>query len=138
MNIALVPAEHINDTWPIVEGMLKKAAIRTGGRYHVIDVYADLMSGKQTLWVAFGDDKIIIGCVTLSVQEYPMLRACRVEYLGGKDFHLWMQDGFATVTKYAKELGCTRMEMSVRTGLGPLMEQLGGEKTSINYDFNLE
>ena len=138
ISVTLVPIEAIPELWPAVEPMLFKAVIRSGGRFTTEDLYHDLICGVQTLWLAL-DDSNIIGCATVKVQLYPTgLMTLSYEYLAGEDVRRWMRQAQEVMISYAKEYGCTKIEIIGRQGWKPLLEQLGWRQTNVQYELDLK
>jgi hypothetical protein len=140
MMITLVPKEHVSSIWKQVAPEIEKALQRGEGRYDIVDVYEDILTGAQTLWLAV--DKIdgkpeIVGVCTVRIVKYPKFRACRLENVAGENFDTWMNEGLRIIGDYAKELGCDRLEAEGRYGWERKLEKAGWKKftTSVEYKF---
>lgn len=143
MNISLVPTEAIREVWPVVETMLAAAVRRTRGRYNIADVFTDILTGTQSLWIAFPSEEgdappDIVGCATIRIANYPNMKVARLEYLAGRDREKWLEAGWPVICKYAKEFGCSKIELDARLGLKKDMEKYGFDFLSAVYEFDLE
>jgi len=103
------------------------------------DVHDDLLWGKQSLWVAL-DGNEIIGCCTVRINWYKTgLRTLSYEHLGGKDVERWLFEGHEILQNYAKDYGCTRLEVPQgRKGWTPLLKKIGYRTFAIRYEFELK
>ena len=138
ISITLVPTQHVPYVWDDVASMLVKAVVRSGGRFSIDDLYHELLDGTQSLWLALDGDKII-GTATIKVNRYKTgLVTLSYEYLGGEDVRRWMHQAHEVMLRYAKEYGCHKIEIVGRSGWKPLLEQLGGRQTNVQYEFELK
>jgi hypothetical protein len=137
IQVSLVPSEHIVQVWDVVLPMIEDALRYTGGRFTIRNVLADLMTGNQSLWVAIEDGKII-GCTTISVTQYPGLKALVYEHLGGENVARWLEEGHRICSQYGKELGCTMLECQGRSGWKPFLEKLGYRQYAVRYECKIE
>lgn len=137
--VSLVPTDELDNVWFAVVPMLESALQYNGGRSRLDDLYIELMNGQQTLWVAL-DEGEIIGCVTVRIVKYQTgMAILAYEYLAGKGVHRWLKEGHVVCSRYAKEFGCTMLEVPYgRRGWQPLLEDLGYRVAAIRYELNLE
>ena len=119
--------------------MIQAALEYSGGRFAIENVYDDLMSGQQTLWVAIDDKYNQVGCTTVSITQYPTgVKALCYEHLGGKDVTKWLEEGHRVCSAYARELGCTKLECQGRSGWLPFLKKLGYRQFAVRYEFDLK
>lgn len=138
ISVTLVPPDAVADLWTTVEPMLHKAVARSNGRYNTEELFHEIIDGDQTLWLAL-DDVNIIGCATIKVLRYPTgLITLSYEYLAGEDVRKWMHQAQEVMISYAKEFGCTKIEIIGRQGWKPLLEQLGWRQTNVQYELDLK
>lgn len=137
IRISLVPTDELCHVWYFVEPMIDRALQYSGGRFRTTDVYRDIVDGTQTLWVAL-DDGEIIGCTTISVTQYPGLKALVYEHLAGKEVDRWLGEGHRVCSKYAKAMGCDTLECQGRSGWKPFLEKLGYRQFAVRYECKLE
>ena len=139
MQIAMVPREELAKVWNVCGPMLDPAVMRTKGRYHLVDLLEAEMSGMSSLWIAFNQDKEIVGCVHFTISLYPTgMKAGRLDYLGGRDRESWFNPMWETLCSYAKANQCSKLEMAARPGLVPyVVDRYGGRKVNVNVEVDL-
>jgi len=133
----MVPTEQLVQVWEEVMPMIERALQYTGGRFTMQNVLADLLTGNQTLWIAI-EDQEIIGCTTISITQYPGLKALVYEHLGGENVTRWLDEGHRVCSHYAKHLGCTVLECQGRSGWKPFLEKLGYRQYAVRYECKIE
>ena len=135
----LVPKEHIESIWPQIEIYAAKCAKYTYGRYTAKDMLDQLLTMDQQLWVAFNNKtKEIIGFWVTEVVEYPQTKVLVLHFVGGKDFHSWLPDGFPKLQKFARENGCSKMESYGRPGWEVMWKDYGYKKRFVFYELPVE
>ena len=83
-SVQLVAPGHIHAVWKIVCPMLNVAFINYENPDCEIDhLKADVINGKQTLFVVMENDKII-GAYTMEFINYPNHRVAHITAIGGK------------------------------------------------------
>ena len=68
-----VPTEAVDIVWKDVSLMLAKAVDTSKGKFHIQDLYEDLLDGKYNLWLILddkGDDKVR-AAITTRIIKYP-------------------------------------------------------------------
>lgn len=110
----LVPTNHLLPILADAMALLEPAIARSVGRWGVGDVAAALLTGQMHLWVSLDDGKIECACAVRFI-DYPRMRACGLQFIGGKFPPNW--DEFeARVTEWAKANGCRELESYARKG----------------------
>ncbi len=140
IEISLVPTEALDDVWPFVSPMIDDAVQQSNGRFDLMGIYEDIIDGEQSLWIALNDHHII-GCCTVRIIRYNQtgLKTLSYEYLGGKDVGLWLPKGHEVLQTYAKEMECTRLEVSYgRAGWWPHLEKLGYRRPAVRYECEIK
>ncbi len=87
-----VPREAVDIVWEDVSLMFNKAIQTSKGKYHIDDIYQDLLEGKYNLWLILdnkGDDKVI-AAITTRIIEYPNRKAMAMDWIGGKRMMEWL------------------------------------------------
>ncbi len=133
MIVTMVPQKEIQNEWQRVEPLIAKAVKHAAGRTHVADIFADLLTGDQTLWIAV-DKTVVRGCCTVRIVEYPEFRACRLENLAGNDIDEWIWEGMMFIREYAHDMECDRFEMDGRTGWERVLSKHGFKKYKISME----
>jgi hypothetical protein len=137
MKISLVPREETTTVWHTVAPMIEKAIPYCKGRFSIVDIFHDVLTGEQTLWVAF-DEGEIYGAVTVRIVQYPDCKALRLETLGGHSVRKWLREGFRTMESYARTCGCQKIEAFGRPEWGRFFKRLGLKPFAIQYEHNLD
>lgn len=110
MNVDLVcvDPEKIFDFWPFARPLIKAALERTR-LSNIEDIEADVLEGKQLLWLAWSDH-IEAAATTQLVSGVCILTAC-----SGHDRERWLPL-FAKIEKYAQDECCSTMRIFGRKG----------------------
>lgn len=134
MKITLIPKEHIGTVWEQIAPMLEKAIAHNPGKYELIDIFSDCLTGVQALWVAFNEDtKQLYGCCTTRILEFPLSRTLLLEWIAGMEVDEWLEHGAEIMNSYAKDYGCSTMEGRGRRGWEPRLKKMGWEVTAVQY-----
>jgi hypothetical protein len=137
VNISLVPVDHINDVWDSVKHLLAPAVSVTGGRYMLYDVYVGIQTNKMQLWIAFNDDKQIVGCEVTTITDYPSRRLLTSLFTGGKSLRLWRDEMMEVLLRWAEDNECTGIEGYGRKGWIKMLEPYGVKQTLIMFEKDL-
>ena len=137
MKTTLVPREHIPVVWESIKGFAERCAIYTYGRFTAKDMLEGLLTKDQQLWIAF-DGKAIHGFWVTEVVEYPQIKVLALHFVGGRRFKEWLPDGFPKLQKFAKELGCSKMESYGRPGWEKMWQDHGYKKQFVFYELPVE
>lgn len=122
MNISFVPPNHVDDIWDIVQSLLAPAVVLTNGRYMLEDIHIAAKSGDMQLWIAFTEDRSIIGCGVTSISEYPSRRLLTVLFVGGSNVRSWREDMINMLERWAKDNQCSGIEAYGREGWAKVLE----------------
>ena len=134
MNVSLVPADCIEDIWGAVKDLLQPAVQVTGGRYMLYDVYAALKAGEMNLWIAFGDDRQVVGCEVTRVTDYPSRRVLTSLFTGGRNIRLWKDPMMGVMVRWAEDNQCTAIEGYGRKGWLKMLDAYGVKQTLILFE----
>ena len=134
MNVSLVPADHVEYVWDSVKDYLLPAIRVTGGRYMLYDVYSALMSGEMHLWIAFNDDKEILGCEVTRVTDYPSRRVLTSLFTGGRKIQLWKDPMMDVLVRWAEDNQCTGIEGYGRKGWIRMLDSYGVKQSLILFE----
>jgi hypothetical protein len=125
MNISFVPPNHINDVWEAVEGLIAPAVKVTNGRYMVEDIQIAAKRGDMQLWIAFTEDRDIIGCEVTAISEYPSRRLLTSLFTGGNDLRSWRDKMMQVLVRWAEDNQCSGIEGYGREGWIKMLEPYG-------------
>lgn len=132
MNISLIPTAEVPNLWMAVLPFLEKATERFSSRYSAIDIYEELLTGQQSLWIAFEDE--IVGAWTVRINEYPQNRVLNIEWLGGDDATTWLGPALEVMHNYAEDMGCTLEAAIARPGWKNHAKKLGFRMVAVIYE----
>lgn len=113
MNVAMVPAQHVDRVWPMVAGFVASALAHSAGHMRPEDVLGELRRGDRQLWIGSDDGPIRAVCVT-RIAQYPAARALWVQESAGRlDAvpHFWPH-----LRAFAREWGCDTVCFHGRRG----------------------
>jgi len=134
VNVSLVPADHVDAVWDSVKGFLIPAVRVTGGRYMLFDVYAATKSGDMQLWIAFDDERDILGCEVTRVTDYPSRRVLTSLFTGGRNIRLWKDPMMGVLVRWAEDNQCTAIEGYGRKGWSKMLDSYGVKQTLILFE----
>jgi hypothetical protein len=130
----MVPADHINAVWDSIKVLLQPAVTVTNGRYMLYDVYVSLQQSKMQLWIAFNDDKEIVGCQITSITDYPSRRVLTSLFTGGKILREWRDEMMSLLLRWAEDNECTGIEGYGRKGWIKMLEPYGVKRGLIMFE----
>ena len=134
MNVSLVPADHVDAVWDSVKGFLIPAVKVTNGRYMLYDVYAATKAGSMQLWIAFDDEREILGCEVTTVTDYPSRRVLTSLFTGGRNIRQWKDDMMGVMVRWAEDNQCTAIEGYGRKGWLKMLDAYGVKQTLILFE----
>ena len=137
MKTSLVPKEHIELVWDSIKGFADRCAKYTFGRFTAEDMLHGLLTKDQQLWIAF-DDKGIHAFWVTEVITYPQIKTLVMHFVGGEDFKEWQVNGFSELQKFAREMGCSKIESYGRPGWEKMWKDYGYEKRLVFYELPVE
>ena len=109
--ICIAPS-RVNEFWPYVKVMIRRAAKRGGGDY--AQIKNDVLNGIDLLWIAF-DGEQIMAAATTSLTTIGDRKICIIAACGGAG---WDRFGHLIegLEDYAKNEGCVAMRIYGRVG----------------------
>jgi len=126
ISIHTVPKKLLNDCWPLVHGHLTKAAEYTYGRYTAEDIYHMIANNPDVhLWAAADPDYRCYGAVVTGFTAYPKHTVLNLFFCGGDRLELWKDPMLAELRAYAKQVGCSCIELAGRRGWEKIFEPDG-------------
>lgn len=124
LRIAYVDVSNVARVWPQAGPLLAMAAEVSLGRYLPEDVRKDIESGEGALWAVYDGDEII-AATSVSLKDYPRLRALVVHWIGGDRLAEWqgaMDDLFVRI---ARQCGAAKIEFIGRKGWDRIVRPYG-------------
>lgn len=132
-----VPASDIERQWQHMLRLLAPAIERSNGRWTPDDVFNEAEAGRLQIWVLI-EDQLLYGVGVTEIQSYPGLKCCSCLWLGGVDAYRWLHLLDDTVSAWAIDEGCSRMEIIGRKGWEKLGSQLGFKPSYVFFEKKLE
>jgi hypothetical protein len=133
MEVSIVPAQHIDECWPLVAPHLEKAVEYTYGRFTLDDIYTAVKDDSYTLWVAF-DDEGVKGAVVTNFTLYPRKKFVHLAFIGGVDGHNWKEPMLDILQRWAYDNGCNGLESVGRPGWSKIFENYGYKLVGYAYE----
>lgn len=121
--IEQVHPNFIQQLWPAVDTMLRRALEFSGGEYSVEHLRMMLVRGEQLLFVATEEDKII-GASTIEFANFPNDRVAFITAIGGR--LIARPDLFEELKTLLRQHGCTKIKGEAREAVARLWHQKFG------------
>lgn len=115
MDVRAIPYEAVDDMWPVVEPWLVRAAHMQDSVYDADDIKEAIHRGDLALWVIF-DGPVPVATFTTRVTQTPKVRVMSMDWVGGTRMSEWLDDAMEMIERYARDMGCTRLEGGGRKG----------------------
>ena len=141
LEISLILPEQIPVVWNDCSKILLRSCKRSGGRVYPNDIYMSCLENRCSLWIIFESDSTnIIGAAITQLHDYPSgLRMLNVEHIAGKRYADWVEDGFNTLYRWAKDNKCDGVEALGRAGFWNwIKKEKGWKETSRFYEYKFE
>jgi len=124
--VTAVSAKDAPEVWHIVAPLLRKAVVRTQGRYSMRTVFKSLQKSTSLLWVVYTPKKDVVAALVTRTVAYPTgLEYLNVDLLGGNGAHDWIEDVDKTLSSYARDLNMSGVELYGRTGWAKILKPFG-------------
>lgn len=114
-HVAAIAAQDLDLVWSEVKDYIQLAIDRGMGTHLVEDVYKEIASGRNVLWVISDEEKPYGACVA-SIQQWPRIRTCLLHFCAGEDFKHWVMDLLARIKAWAKMNDAQVVEVIGRRG----------------------
>jgi hypothetical protein len=122
--VSLVPTEHVQFVLPEIMPLMERLATRMAGRYKVDDLIGFLLDGTLDLWVVLRG-RTIIAFVATRIFEYPQARCFSLQFAAGDDMAAISEPLMRTFHDYARDTGCSEIEVLGRPGWARHLEPYG-------------
>lgn len=132
MTVVGVPAAQI----PLMEARIRPflEQFTNRGQVEVSDLLADLEGKKRQCWVVSSGGKIAAVALTQIYDD--RIKTCRITHLAGEGLQEW-QDAFTEVERWARHIGCARIEALARPGYERIGKNYGLRKTHVMLEKDL-
>lgn len=118
--LSTVPQEALPAVWPFVADLAAKIADTSHGRVNAEHIREHVDKGTMQLWVVLGDVGEALALVVTEIVAYPLAKVCVVRGLAGHERDRWIHH-LADIEGWAKQLGCTRVEVRGRKGMARVL-----------------
>ena len=135
-----VPREAIDIVWGDVSGLLNKAILTSGGKYHIDDIYENLTKGYYNLWLIVDDKdgEKVIAALTTRIIWYPNRKAMAMDWVGGKRMMEWLPKAMEILTDFAKDCGCSHLEGYGRKAWSKVLKKYNWKPEYIAYRMEID
>lgn len=133
MEVTLVPTEHVEPVWPMIEHYMDQAAEYTFGRYTTDDIKGSLLNFDHHLWMAFKGEEIK-GVVVTNFVQYPRLRSLVMQFTAGEDLKEWKGPMLDLLQRWAYDNNCDKIESSGRPGWPRVLKEDGANVLWHTYE----
>ena len=135
-----VPREAIDIVWGDVSNMLNKAIETSKGKYHIDDIYQDLMKGYYNLWLIVDnkEGEKVIAAITTRIIEYPNRKAMAMDWVGGKRMMEWLPIAMEKLSSFAKDCECSHLEGYGRKAWMKILKKYNWEPEYIAYRMEID
>lgn len=124
-----IPREEVWRVWPGVAEWID-SAYKAADEIMPLDILDQLRSGHRQLWVAWGDEQRVLCAVLTRIVQLRSGRALQVTGCGGEQVERW-SDLITTLESFAKDEGCTKIQVSGRPGWARLYRNSGYRATRV-------
>ena len=134
LNLRIVPASHIQQTWEAVSPMLASAMVHSSGEYNLDQLKVMLVEGRQTLLVLVDDDNKVQTAFTIEWINHPNHRIAFMTAIGGKTD----VNAFNQFKDWVKANGGTKVQGAAFESVAKLWKRkLGFENRYIIVEYTL-
>jgi hypothetical protein len=98
------------------------------------DVYKALKLAEMQLWIAFDDDREVIGCEVTTITDYPSRRVLTSLFTGGRNIRLWKDPMMGVLVRWAEDNQCTAIEGYGRKGWLKMLDSYGVKQALIMFE----
>ena len=125
MRVEQVHPNHIVSIWHKVEPFLARALARGQHEYTVDQLKVMLVSGMQTLLIAY-NDLGVSGAATIETCRFPNATVAFITAIGGRG--IANQDAFGQLKEWCKQHGHTAIRGAAFPSVARLWEQFGSKE----------
>jgi hypothetical protein len=134
--VSYVPANLMHLEWDEAAPLLDLACARLSDKMGLDDLFGDIQSGAQQLWVVKVDGKTRAAFTTM-VDAHPRCSILRVMLIGGRDMRLWRDNAFRVIKDAAQRLGCKAIEVNARLGWAKYAAEYGFKESARIYELEI-
>ena len=113
-----------DQVWEKVIPLIDRAIEYADGKYGAEDIYKALKNREMQLWVAFTKVGALSAFCITKITHYPREKRGAILFASGHNVMEWLPF-CKTIQNWARENGCTSMEVYGRRGWKKLLKQYG-------------
>lgn len=135
-----VPKEFIDPIWAQAAKVLQGSVDTVQGKLEINDIYDSIMADEYVLWIVvdYGKGDEIIAALTTKLLDYPKCMAMSIDWIGGTRMKEWLPMAQETISRYAKDHGCTHLEGFGREAWGRWLGKYGWRQEYVAYRMELD
>jgi hypothetical protein len=136
LEITLIPIGRVAESIPNLYTYFKGSEARGDGRFNVDDILRFVLTGCMQLWAVFSpEEQKIYGHIVTEIKQYPQFKMLVIQYCCLEPNHMaYVEDKMQDVAeRFAKDSGCTGIELVGRPGWGKRISKYGYEMQSVTY-----
>ena len=136
VSVLLVSPNQLEDAWRNAAHLIRLSQKRIDDYEGMADIYDNLMSNSQQLWLVTVEDKLKAALTTV-VEQHPRKRILRVLHIGGFDMATWFEDVLTALKVAATRMGCKAIQGDGRLGWVKKVPQYGFKEVTRSYEMEL-
>lgn len=136
VGVRLVATSELDDAWKNAAHLIRLSQKRIDDYEGMADIYDNLASGSQQLWLVSVEDKLRAAMTTV-VEQHPRKRILRVLHIGGFDMAIWFEDALTALKVAATRTGCKAIQGDGRLGWVKKVPQYGFKEVTRSYEMEL-
>lgn len=136
VGVRLVSPNQLEDAWRNAAHLIRLSQKRIDDYEGMADIYDNLASGSQQLWLVTVEDKLKAALTTV-VEQHPRKRILRVLHIGGFDMAIWFEDVLTALKVAAHSAGCKAVQGDGRLGWVKKVPQYGFKEVTRSYEMEL-
>jgi len=123
--VSAVTKEYVLEIEEQLRPLIRKLGSHLGNRFDEDTLIAALAAGRMDLWIAFDDDGVILAFGATAIHEYPLRKVFSAIFSAGTKLDQWADDMMFMWMQYAKECGCSSIEVTGRPGWTRFLKRYG-------------
>ena len=136
VSVLLVSPNQLENAWRNAAHLIRLSQKRIDDYEGMADIYDNLASGSQQLWLVTVEDKLKAALTTV-VEQHPRKRILRVLHIGGFDMATWFEDVLTALKVAATSAGCKAIQGDGRLGWVKKVPQYGFREVTRSYEMEL-
>ena len=136
IGVYYVPPDQLEQEWRNAASLIRLAQKRIERKASMADVYDELESGINQLWVVRKNGKSK-AAMTTTVEAHPQATVFKILLIGGFDMQEWLIPALNVIKEAAKRLGCDTIEADGRLGWVKHAPKCGFKEITRTYELEI-